>query len=129
MHAHIKTPAQTCNSAVECASIEPLKRTRIGKGSNILSVVRSLLSQPENWMEIDTKLTYQFPGVFSKPALHQLYFTCDVSRHAQSCEDPHFIWKDIQLSKGQLNKDRLITQFKLMEKMKIYIIDHPLALV
>lgn len=43
-----------------------------------------------------------------KPSLQQLYYVSDISVLKQSCDDPHFIWKDIQLLKGQLNKDRLI---------------------
>ena len=43
-----------------------------------------------------------------KPSLQQLYYAPDISALHQSCDDAHFVWKDIQLSKGQLNKDRLI---------------------
>ena len=43
-----------------------------------------------------------------KPSLTQLFYVPDISALNQSCDDAHFIWKDIQLSKGQLNKDRLI---------------------
>ena len=39
------------------------KRLRSGKGSNILSVVRQLLQEPENWMKCESKSCYQFPGV------------------------------------------------------------------
>ena len=59
-------------------------------------------------MQIENKSSYQFPGVTSKPSLQHLFYTDDVSKLNQSCDDPHFLWNDIQLSKGQLNKDRLI---------------------
>lgn len=76
------------------------KRIRNGKGSNILSMVKRLLSESENWLNVDSKASYQFPGVFSSPVQQQLYFTSDTEHLVQSCDDPHFIWKDIQLSKG-----------------------------
>ncbi len=100
------------NSSTDRASDDSdflVKKSRIGKGSNILNVVRKLLCEPENWLKATDKRDYQFPGVFSKPIQQHLYHTEDVSKHTQSCEDPHFLWKDLQLSKGQLNKDRLIT--------------------
>ena len=84
------------------------KKKRVGKGSNILTIVRKLLSEPENWMKVESKRSYHFPGVLPKPLLQQLSYTEDILSLQQSCKDPHFIWKDIQLSKGQLNKDRLI---------------------
>ena len=36
-------------------------------------------------------------------------YIADITKLDQNCDDPHFLWKDIQLSKGQLNKPRLIT--------------------
>ena len=85
------------------------KKKRLGKGSNILTTVRKLLSESENWFNIENKSNYQFPGVLPKPCFQQLFYTANLSSLAQSCEDPHFIWKDMQLSKGQLNRDRLIS--------------------
>ena len=67
--------------------------------------MKKLLCEPENWLKVKSKISYQFPGA---PVQQQLYFTSDLSSHGQSCDDPHFIWKDNQLSKGQLNKDHLI---------------------
>ena len=84
------------------------KRKRLGKGSNILTIARKLLSEPENWFSVENKDSYHFPGVLPKPSLQQLFYVPDISALNQSCDDAHFIWKDIQLSKGQLNKDRLI---------------------
>ena len=84
------------------------KRKRLGKGLNILTIARKLLSEPENWFSVENKDSYHFPGVLPKPSLQQLFYVPDISALNQSCDDAHFIWKDIQLSKGQLNKDRLI---------------------
>ena len=46
------------------------EKKRIGKGSNILTLVRTLLNESENWKEIKEKQCYQFPGVF-----HHLLFS------------------------------------------------------
>ena len=90
-------------------SVQPVKK-RNGKGSNILTLVRTFLNESENWKEIEEKHCYQFPGVFSSPATQQLYYTPDIkSLHQNSETDANFLWKDIQLSKGQLNKEHLIT--------------------
>ena len=85
------------------------KKKRLGKGSNILTTVRKLLCESENWFKVDNKNNYQFPGVLQIPCFQQLFYTENLSSLPQCCEDPHFIWKDIQLSKGQLNRDRLIS--------------------
>ena len=60
---------------------------------------------------MDAKKCYQFPGVFTKTCTQQLYYIVDSSKLCQTCDDVHFMchWKDIQLSKGQLNKKRLIS--------------------
>ena len=104
-HSHGEMPVPT-GSAPSAHSDS--KRKRLGKGSNILTIVRKLLSEPENWFNVENKDSYHFPGVLPKPSLQQLYYVPDISALNQSCDDAHFIWKDIQLSKGQLNKDRLI---------------------
>ena len=85
------------------------KRTREGKGSHTLTVVRRCLSDSENWLIPETKKDYHFPGVFSTKRPQQLYYINNVTTLEQSCDDLHFMWKDIQLSKGQLNKPRLIS--------------------
>ena len=80
-----------------------------GKGSHTLPVVRKCLIDSENWLSVETKRDYHFPGVFATQHLQQLYYIEDVNILEQNWDEPHFIWKDIQLSKGQLNKSRLIT--------------------
>ena len=47
--------------------------------------------------------------MFSSKCQQQLHYIADITKLDQNCDDPHFLWKDIQLSKGQLNKPRLIT--------------------
>ena len=47
---------------------------------------------------------------FSSPTIQYLYYTPDTkSLHQSSETDTNFLWTDIQLSKGQLNKERIIT--------------------
>ena len=103
-----ETSSATAQGGVSLENLQA-KKKRLGKGSNILTTVRKLLSESENWFNIENKSNYQFPGVLPKPCFQQLFYTANLSSLAQSCEDPHFIWKDIQLSKGQLNRDRLIS--------------------
>ena len=47
---------------------------RIGKGSNILTLVRTFLNESENWKEIKEKQCYQFPGVFSSASLLHCWY-------------------------------------------------------
>ena len=103
-----ETSSATAQGGVSLENLQA-KKKRLGKGSNILTTVRKLLSESENWFNIENKSNYQFPGVLPKPCFQQLFYTANLSSLAQSCEDPHFILKDIQLSKGQLNRDRLIS--------------------
>ena len=64
---------------------------------------------PENWKLIENKQDYHFLGSFSKPSPQQLYFVSNCLELEQSsAANPHYLWSDIQMSKGQLNKDRLI---------------------
>jgi len=55
------------------------KRSWLGKGSHILTLVRKFLNEQENWKEVDTKKCYQFPGVFTKICTQQLYYIADIA--------------------------------------------------
>lgn len=113
-----KMSVRTCDVAPGSSGIE--KRNREGKGSHTLTMVRKSLTESENWFIIETKKDYHFPGVYSTQCQQQLYYIADVTTLEQSCDDPHFLWKDIQLSKGQLNKPRLITADVGGKKEEIY---------
>ena len=52
--------------------------------------------------KLDSKHQYQFLGSYNVPALQQLYYTTKLPQYY------HFLWNDIQLSKGKVNKDRKI---------------------
>ena len=101
------------------------ERSRLGRGSHILTLVRKFLNEPENWKEVDAKKCYQFPGVFTKTCTQQLCYIADSSKLSQTCDDVHFMWKDIQLSKGQLNKKRLIFADIAGKKEEIYYSSAP----
>ena len=101
----VETP--TTSSTVLSESVA-VKKKRLGKGTNTLTIVRKLLAEPENWLKVENKSSYHFPGVLPIASHQQLLYIENISDLQQSSVDPHFIWKDIQLSKGQLNRDRLI---------------------
>ena len=87
-----------------------IKKIRLGKGSNILPVVRKLLTDQENWKKISNKCDYHFLGTFPEPSKQQLYYIpdCTLLQQASTSDHHYNIWNDIQLSKGNMNKDRLI---------------------
>ena len=58
--------------------------------------------------------------MYSKACCQQLYYVPTIRGLEQHCEDRHFIWKDLQLSKGQLNKDRLITAIISGKTKQVY---------
>ena len=86
------------------------RKKRVGHGSNPLSVVKMLMKSHDNWQEIITKEQYQFPGVSVSGQSSMLLYSKDVSKLPQYvASKPHFLWDDIQLSKGKLNPDRMVT--------------------
>ena len=88
------------------------RKKRVGHGSNPwpLPVVRMLMKCHDNWREIITKEQYQFPGVSVNGQSSMLLYSKDVSKLPQYVvSKPHFLWDDIQLSKGKLNPDRMVT--------------------
>ena len=103
-----------CTALKPTEDIEPskskeVKRRRVGKGSHILPIIRSCLQESENWKTIKSKEDYHYPGVFSQSCNpNTLMYTHDYTLLEQSAENPHFMWNDMQFSKGALNKDRKI---------------------
>ena len=86
------------------------KKKRVGRGSNPLSTVKALLKSQDNWQEIISKEQYQFPGVSLSGQGNTLLYCKDISKLPQYLNSkPHFLWDDIQLSKGKLNPDRAVT--------------------
>ena len=83
------------------------KRTKHGKGTHGILVVKKLMNDQENWRSVTSKYGYQFPGIFDGEVNQQMIHIPDCSKLPQyTPSDPHFLWKDIQFSKGKLNKPR-----------------------
>ena len=73
---------------------------RESKGSQSLPVIRSLLSQSENWFEITTPDDYQYPGVFQHEHPQRVAFCPDVtSLPFYDASNEHFLFDDIQFGK------------------------------
>ena len=86
------------------------KKKRVGRGSNPLSIAKALMVSQDSWREITSKEQYQFPGVSTSGQSNILLYSKDISKLPQYvASKPHFLWEDIQLSKGKLNPDRAVT--------------------
>lgn len=86
------------------------KSIRIGKGTHGLVTIRKLIEDEENWKKISEKSDYQFPGVFPTQQSQRALFVDDCMKLPQACvSNPHFLWDDVQISKGSWNKDREVT--------------------
>ena len=76
-------------------------RGRVGKGTHGLSIVRHLLADKEKWIIPKEVRDCHFPGtsgeqsVFYFEDCQAIYSTCPL--------DPHYLWADIQFSKGKVN--------------------------
>ena len=80
------------------------KRVRHGKGTHAIITVRRMMSEKENWVKLSDASECQYPGVFSDKQKQCVYYTSNFSELSSSSEpDPHFLWTDIQLSKGKVN--------------------------
>ena len=84
--------------SMQCTHVQSLmiKRKETEKEVTfLLCLVRTFLNESENWKEFNgTSIFHQY-----------LYYTPDLKILHQSSEtDTNFLWTDIQLSKGQLNK-------------------------
>ena len=112
--------SETKNSALLTSSGNPTK-VRIGKGTPPLIIVRQMMTEKENWKTLTNKSEYQYSGVYTSVQLQCVYQIDDYNTLEQSAEsDPHFIWNNIQLSKGKLNKDRLLEMDVGGKKENIY---------
>ena len=69
----------SCSGSESAGQSLSMKRSRLGKGSNILPVVRKMLSDKENWKTISDKRDYHFLGTFTEPSRQQLYYIPDCS--------------------------------------------------
>lgn len=100
---HTKKQPQALSSA---CSPTTSKRVRKGKGTHSITIIKKLMEDKENWQRITDKKQYQFPGNFDCRQRQRMLYSPDCRELVQSCSNMHFLWDDIQLSKGSWNKDR-----------------------
>ena len=68
-----------------------------------------MLVDQEDWKTISDKHDYHFLATFPGTTKQHLYYIPDCKLLQQaSSSNHHYMWNDIQLSKGQMKKDRLI---------------------
>jgi len=86
------------------------KSGRVGKGKHMLPILKSLLYSNENWIPLQAKEKYQYPGWHNETtAGNVLYFAEDI-KSLPHYSGPHFLWSDVQLSKSTTTKNTFIMQ-------------------
>jgi len=98
-------------------------KQRTGKGKHILPIVKRLLSEEENWLELTSgnKERYLFPGWHSSCEGNVLYFTDNVTALPQQSGE-HHLWQDIQFGKTSTSKSKMsITLNGKMENLNYWI--------
>lgn len=86
------------------------KLLRKTKGTHLLPILTKLLASSENWYDIKEQDDYQYPGKFSEDNPRRLGYASDISSLPfYTREDEHFLFNDIQVSKGKLRAPRMIT--------------------
>lgn len=92
----------------ECSA--GVKLTRKSKGTHLLPVLLGLLSSSEKWYKIEEPDDYQYPGKFRVDHPQRLGFAPDITTLPfYTKEDEHFLFNDIQISKGKPRAARKIT--------------------
>ena len=77
---------------------------RKGKGTHGLIIVRKLLADKENWRVPENESEWQFPGTSCREKDQCTFYIEDYRKVYSSCpKNLHFLWADIQLSKGKVN--------------------------
>ena len=88
----------------------PVKHTTKSKGTHLLPTVTKLLSSSENWFEIKDPDDYQYPGRFNPAHPERLGFAPDITTLPFYVkDDEHFLFNDIQISKGKPRAPRKVT--------------------
>lgn len=89
--------------------VDKVKLRRRTKGSHLLPTLTTLLSSRDYWYEIDEPADYQYPGKFRVDPPRRLGFASDItSLPFYTKEDEHFLFNDVQLSKGKVRAARKI---------------------
>ena len=83
---------------------QPSACDRKGKGTHGLIVVKKLLADKENWRIPENESDWQFPGASCRGKDQCVLYIEDYWKVYSSCpKNIHFLWADIQLSKGKVN--------------------------
>ena len=96
---------------------------RIGKGKHLLPILKNLLFYSENWVPLDAKEKYQYPGWHDSSVGNILYYTENV-KSLPHYSEPHFLWSDIQLSKASTTKNKFTTKITSKEVNLQYWLSH-----
>ena len=77
---------------------------RKGKGTHGLIVVKELLADKENWILPENDSDWNYPGISCRGRDQCVLYFEDYRKVYPSCpKNIHFLWADIQLSKGKVN--------------------------
>ena len=88
---------------------ESMKQTRQSKGTHLLPVLTKLLCSSANWYNIESPEDYQYPGIFRVAYPQRLGYASDISALPfYTQKDEHFLFNDIQISKGKLRAPRKV---------------------
>ena len=95
--------------------------TRRSKSTHLLPELKKLLSLSNNWFNIEEPYDYYFPGCFRTPYPQRLGFCQDItSLSFYNPEDKHFLFHDIQISKGKPRMPRKIATVVDQTEEEIY---------
>ena len=98
-------------------------RKRNGKGCHLLSLVKNLIEDEENWKKITDKENYQYLGTFSEPSSNFIYFLQYITQLPHyTADNAEFLWSDVQFSKGSSTKQ--IVEFNIGGKGKEKCVFH-----
>jgi len=91
---------------------DKVTQTRQSKGVHLLPVLTTLLSSRTNWYDIESEEHYQYPGVFHVEYPQRLGYVSDIAALSfYTQNDDHFLFNDIQLSKGKLRAPRTVKAY------------------
>jgi hypothetical protein len=96
-------------------------QTRKSKGTHLLPQLKNLLSSSNFWFNIDATDDYYYHGCFRTPLPQRLGFCQDItSLPFYVPEDEHFLFNDIQISKGKPRAPRKITTEVNQKQEEVY---------
>ena len=106
---------------MQAAEHQPIIFDRKSKGTHGLIRVRKLISDKENWRLPEDQFDWQFPGSSCKGRDRFVLFIEDYQKVYASCpKNVHFLWTDIQLSKGKVNNYKTKVQIDGKDVSVVY---------